>query len=60
MTAISQGAPNCSWITFSNRAPAIAPGMVPTTSAHAIRSSGVDICLSPIEWNHARAYRMTS
>ena len=43
MTAISTGCPSLSSITDSNVAPAIMPGIVPTTIAHASRSSVVRI-----------------
>ena len=37
----------------SSSAPAIAPGIVPITSAQARRSSGVFIARERMEWNHA-------
>ena len=60
ITAINHGAPSFPWIRSSNSAPTIAPGIVPITRAHAIRSSGVVICRAAIERNQARRYRATS
>ena len=54
ITAISPGAPRRSWITLSASAPTTAPGIVPTTSAQAMRSSDVVIARAAIVWNHAR------
>ena len=39
IVAISQGAPNRSWMGSSKAAPRSAPGIVPITRAHAMRWS---------------------
>ena len=60
MTAISHGSPRCSWIGPSKTAPSTAPGIVPSTSAHASRWSVVEIDRERIEWTHATRYRQRS
>src|SRR6266542_6428272 len=60
ITAISQGWPSVSSITLSNRAPASAPGMVPTTSAQASRSSADAMERRRMDRSQAATYRVTS